>query len=134
MTFFISKAGTFAACGSGQRRTQTTASYYSFFFRSPRAPKYLRRNSLGRKSAWLVFPCPPRARPTDRSLLSCLNFRLVLRGSPPAGSRASLNEEDDAHALAPSRVLLGIALGLARAGLVGDAAKELVKAAAVRPR
>lgn len=43
-------------------------------------------------------------------------------------------DQDDVHALAPSRVLLGIALGLARAGLVSDAAKELVKAAAVRPR
>lgn len=63
-----------------------------------------------------------------------LEFRLVLRRSPPPGSLASRNEEDDAHALAPSRVLLGIALGLARAGLASDAAKELVKAAAVRPR
>lgn len=43
-------------------------------------------------------------------------------------------DQDDVHALAPSRVLLGIALGLAQAGLVPDAAKELVKAAAVRPR
>lgn len=54
--------------------------------------------------------------------------------SPPPGSSEARLDEDDVHVLAPTRVLLGIALGLARAGLIADATKELVKAAAVRPR
>lgn len=61
--------------------------------------------------------------------------RMNCESSSPGSSEGGANDEnDDVHALAPSRVLLGIALGLARAGLGAAAAKELVKAAAVRPR
>lgn len=69
---------------------------------------------------------------SQRANETVLPFRLY--SSPPQGSAEARLDQDDVHALAPSRVLLGIALGLARAGLVPDAAKELVKAAAVRPR
>lgn len=54
--------------------------------------------------------------------------------SPSVEPSETCLEEDEVQALAPSRVLLGIALGLARAGLVADATKELVKAAVIRPR
>lgn len=49
-------------------------------------------------------------------------------------SESRHGEDDENHALVASRVLVGVALGLARAGLVANAAKEVVKAAAVRPR
>lgn len=42
--------------------------------------------------------------------------------------------QDDEQALAPSRVLIAIAIGLARSALARDASKVVIKAAAVRPR
>ncbi|CAM9343765.1 unnamed protein product, partial [Pylaiella littoralis] len=63
------------------------------------------------------------------------NLRKAKKYSPPPGSSVRW-DEDDVLALAPSRVLLGIALGAARAGtkMVAPAAGMLVKAATDRPR
>lgn len=63
-----------------------------------------------------------------------LFFTFVSSRKSSRGEESTGEEDDEVKALAPSRVLLGIALGLARASLWADAAKGLVKAAAVRPR
>ncbi|CAN0061155.1 unnamed protein product, partial [Scytosiphon promiscuus] len=64
------------------------------------------------------------------------NLRKAKYTPPPGSSSAKRWDDDDVLALAPWRVLLGIALGVAPAGtkMAGTAAEMLVKAASVRPR